>query len=545
MRFSLAHVLEWANVPLSTLGASGANARVPFTTVSMSSRPDGWPPMRPGGLFVAIRGERRDGHDFVADAFSNGAIAALVDHVPTHIAPAVRDGRVRVVDLSQRGPTHPAPATSLAGERSDDTAAPVRDAGDGRVPDPGRVPEEGHVLVIVDPSVGTMATLQQLGGWWRRRWGRPVVAIAGSVGKTTTKDLVTAVVSAQFRTLGTAGNLNNELGLPITLLGLHAEHEVGAVEIGISAPGEMATFAAIAAPDVVVMTRIDVEHLEFLRDIETVAYEEGALIASLPASGTAVLNADDPRVLAMAGRTAARVATYGVEAPGAHTRAEDVRSRGVDGVTFRLCHGGKRAEVRLPLAGRHFVSAALAGAAAGFAMGCGWEAVVSGLESTPTAPRIRVLRPADDFVLIDDTYNASPASCLAALELLAESPGTRVAVLGDMLELGDFGAEAHATVGAHVPDSADALIAVGPESRATAAAATAHGLNPFNVMWVPRAADASDAFDTWRRASGVVGPLSVLVKGSRGMRMELATRDLERRAATTRSAATRRTGERS
>jgi UDP-N-acetylmuramoyl-tripeptide--D-alanyl-D-alanine ligase len=178
-------------------------------------------------------------------------------------------------------------------------------------------------------------------------------------------------------------------------------------------------------------------------------------------------------------------------------------------------------------------------------MGCGWEAVVSGLESTPTAPRIRVLRPADDFVLIDDTYNASPASCLAALELLAESPGTRVAVLGDMLELGDFGAEAHTTVGAHVPDSADALIAVGPESRATANAATAHGLNPFNVMWVPRAADASDAFDTWRRASGVVGPLSVLVKGSRGMRMELATRDLERRAATTRSAATRRTGERS
>ena len=545
MRFSLAHVLEWANVPLSTLGASGATARVPFTTVSMSSRPDGWPPMRPGGLFVAIHGERRDGHDFVADAFANGATAALVDHVPTHIAPAVQDGRVRVVDLSQRSPTHPAPSTPWQGSPSrrqtskrwardeNHTAAPEINAADG------------DVLVVVDLSVGTMATLQQLGGWWRRRWGRPIVAIAGSVGKTTTKDLVTAVVSAQFRTLGTAGNLNNELGLPITLLGLHAEHEVGAVEIGISAPGEMAAFAAIAAPDVVVMTRIDVEHLEFLRDIETVAYEEGALIASLPASGTAVLNADDPRVLAMAKRTAARVATYGVDAPDAQTRAEDVRSRGVDGVTFRLCHAGESAEVRLPLAGRHFVSAATAAAAAGFAMGCGWEAVVYGLESTPTAPRIRVSRPADDFVLIDDTYNASPASCLAALELLAESPGTRVAILGDMLELGDFSAEAHATVGAQVPGSADALIAVGPESRATAHAATAHGLDPFNVVWIPRAADASDAFDTWRRASGVVGPLSVLVKGSRGMRMELATHDLERLAPTARSAAIRHTGERS
>ena len=498
MRFSLAHVLEWANMPLASLGANAAGASVPFAIVSMSSRPDGWPPMRPGGLFVAIRGERRDGHDFIADAFANGATAALVDHVPEQFARAV------TVRLG---------------------AGVVAGGSDGNS-------GEGPVLVVVDPTVGTMSTLQQLGGWWRQRWGRPLVAIAGSVGKTTTKDLVTAVLSAQFRTHGTVGNLNNELGLPITLLGLDANHEVGAVEIGISAPGEMATFAAIAAPNVVVMTRIDAEHLEFLHDIETVAQEEGTLIETLPASGTAVLNADDPRVLAMAGRLSAsvRIATYGVDSPGAHTRAEEVRSRGVDGVTFRLCHDGKSAVVQLPLAGRHFVSAALAGAAAGFAMGCGWDAVVSGLESTPTAPRIRVLRPADDFVVIDDTYNASPASCFAALELLAESPGTRVAILGDMLELGDSSTEAHASVGARVPDSADALIAVGPESRTTADVARAHGLDPADVMWVPRASDASDAFDTWRRTSGAEGPLSLLVKGSRGMRMELVSHDLERSA---------------
>jgi UDP-N-acetylmuramoyl-tripeptide--D-alanyl-D-alanine ligase len=505
MRFSLAHMLQWAGVP----GNSRADA--PFSTVSMSSRPDGWPPMRPGGLFVAIRGERRDGHDFVADAFENGAIAALVDHVPEKFARDVEDGRVRVIDLALR------------------LAEPLSDAGGTE-----------RILVVVDPSIGTLATLQRLGQWWRQRWGRPVVAIAGSVGKTTTKDLVTAILSQQFQTHGTAGNLNNELGLPMTLLGLEFDHEVAAVEIGISAPGEMATFAAIASPDVAVMTRIEVEHLEFLRDIDTVAREEGELVATLPTSGTAVLNADDPRVLAMASRTSARVVTYGVENPGAQIRAEDVRSLGLDGLAFRLCHEGRSANVRVPLVGRHFVSAALAGAAAGFAMGCSWEAILAGLALTPKTPRIRVLRPIDDLLVIDDTYNASPASCIAALELLSETPGTRIAVLGDMLELGDFSPEAHAIVGARVPRHADALIAVGAESRAIVDAATAHGMDPLSVMWVREASDAYDAYETWRRASGVVGRASVLVKGSRGMHMEIVTRDLERLARESRVASTSR-----
>jgi UDP-N-acetylmuramoyl-tripeptide--D-alanyl-D-alanine ligase len=354
------------------------------------------------------------------------------------------------------------------------------------------------------------------------------VAIAGSVGKTTTKDLITAVLSRQFRTHGTAGNLNNELGLPITLLGLHAEHDVAAVEIGISAVGEMATFAALAAPDVAVVTKIDAEHLEFLRDIDTVAHEEGVIVQGLTSLGTAVLNSDDPRVLAMAERTSARIVTFG-EAPRddghrrdrPHTFATDVRPLGMDGVEFRLCHDGRREVVRLPLVGRHFVSAALAAAGAGFAVGCSWDAVVAGLQAKPAAPRIRVLRPSDALQIIDDTYNASPASCLAALNLLQDSSGTRVAVLGDMLELGDFAPEAHAAVGAFVARRADVLIAVGDASRAVADSATAQGMAAGTVFWVPRAADALDVFETWRRASGAVGRFTVLVKGSRGMRMEL------------------------
>ena len=205
--------------------------------------------MRPGGLFVAIGGGRRDGHDFVADALANGAAAALVDHVPDDVSPSVAAGHVQVLHLS---------------------AATGWDLSRETVP----------TLAVVDPGTGTMATLQALGGWWRRRWGGPVVAIAGSVGKTTTKDLTVAVLSRQFRTLGTEGNLNNELGLPITLLRLTPEHAVAAVEIGISAPGEMAAFSAIASPDVAVMTRIEAEHLEFLHDIETVAREEMMDIAA-------------------------------------------------------------------------------------------------------------------------------------------------------------------------------------------------------------------------------------------------------------------------
>lgn len=532
MRFSLAHILEWATetskrgalidhvhdrAPVGQRSQAGPQ---PFSTVTMSSRADGWPPMLPGGLFVAVRGAVRDGHIFVADAFGNGAIAALVDHIPTHLENDVAAGTVRVIHLAHDQPD----AQSLRG-RVD--GAPHRAYGHGGM-GADRLASHPKTLVLVDPTVGTMAALQQLGGWWRRRWGRPVVAIAGSVGKTTTKDLVAAILSRQYRTLGTAGNLNNELGLPITLLGLHGDHDIAAVEIGISARGEMEAFAAIAAPDVAIVTRIEAEHLEFLRDIEIVAHEEGTIIAALTASGTAVLNADDPRVLAMAHRTTARVVTYGTVARDdlrTHTFSTDVRSLGVDGVEFRLWHDGHSELVQLPLAGRHFVSNALAAAAAGFAVGCSWTTVLSGLQDKPTAPRVRVIRPSPGMLVIDDSYNASPASCFAALDLLADSPGTRVAVLGDMLELGDFATEAHATVGAYVPSRADVLIAVGDASRVIADSATAGGMPSPHVFWVPRAADAFDAFETWQRATRAVGRFTVLVKGSRGMRMELASQN--------------------
>ena len=175
------------------------------------------------------------------------------------------------------------------------------------------------------------------------------------------------------------------------------------------------------------------------------------------------------------------------------------------------------------LSARAEVGAALAAAAAGLALGVSRESVVAGLESMPVAPRVRVLRPDDALVVIDDTYNASPASCIAALDLLAEAPGVHVAILGDMLELGDSTAEAHRIVGAHVPGRATRLIAVGEASRGIAAAAITGGMAPCDVTWVPHAADAAGAFETWRRASGASTRFTVLVKGSRGMRMEQVT----------------------
>ncbi len=502
MEAHLADLLEWGNVPPADRFA--VRHRAPFTTVTMSSRPDGYPPMRPGGLFVAIRGHARDGHEFVRDAFANGASAAIVDHVPDDLSQAIRDGTISIITLPGGGTPHP-----------------IDDWPGGAPLPPGK-----PVLVRVNPEIGTMAALQRFGSWWRDRWARPVVAIAGSVGKTSTKDLVVSVLSRRFRTLGTAGNLNNELGLPITLLGLESAHEVAAVEIGISAPGEMATFAGLASPDCAVMTRIEAEHMEFLHDLETVAREEGTLVEFLRPGGTAVLNLDDPVVAAMGNRTRARVATYG-EAPGAATRAEGVRAIGLDGIAFRLVHDGRQADVHLPLAGRHFVAAALAAAATGFALGCDWPEVIAGLEAPPTSPRVRVARVHDRLVIIDDTYNASPASCLAALDLLAGCDGTRVAVLGDMFELGEHEAPAHAQVGAYVAGRAHALVAVGNASRGIARAAIDAGMDREAVSWVARAADAPGALETWRHASGTSGRLTVLVKGSRGMRMEDAVRALD------------------
>lgn len=462
-----------------------------FSTVTMDSRRQGSPPMRPGGLFVAIRGETRDGHDFTGDALANGAVAALVASIPAPLRDAVDSGAVRVLDFREATGSGPSPEVDwhhLAGR---------------------------PILFLVDDP---QRALQQVAAWWRRHQRARVIAITGSVGKTTTKDLIAAVLEQRYTVLRTEGTFNNELGLPIMLLRLTSAYDLAVLEVGISDIGEMATFAGIAGPDVAVVTRVAPAHLHRLYDIDTVEREKGDLVAALRPGGLAILNADDPRVARMAtrleARTDARTSTYG-ESSRSDVRGTDIKSQGLSGISFQLQHAGYQATATVPLVGRHFVSAALAAAVVGFAEGCSWAEVLAGLAQPVPSQRLRPVPLADDAWLLDDSYNASPAACLAALDVLAQAPGDHLAVLGDMLELGDYAPVAHWEVGAYVPGRADTLVTLGKLARHIAAAARAGGMAPDQVVECGTIYAAIAAIAA-RRTPG----MTVLVKGSRGMRMD-------------------------
>ena len=450
--FSFGDLVAWRHDGDGARPVSPAERIHVFSTVTHSSLKDGSPPMLPGGLFVAVKA-RRDGHDFVADAFRNGAYAALVSRIPPG------------VDASR--------------------------------------------MILVDDTV---AALQRCAAWWRRQHAARVIALTGSVGKTTTKDLVTHILAQRGTTLSTRGNLNNEYGLPFMLLELTPAHQYAVLEIGISAIGEMATFAGIAQADVAIVTRVAPAHLEFFGTVETVEQEKGRLVEPLAETGLAVLNADDPRVARMRERTRARAITFGL-AREADVRAEAVQPLGFQGVRFDLVRDAARRSVTLPLIGEHFVSCALAASTAAFEEGATWDQVVQGLERPLTNRRLEPIVLPNGVTLLDDTYNASPAAMRAALDVLGACDGRRIAVLGDMFELGEAGPPAHREVGAYVPSRADALLAVGDLGKEIAAGARAAGLD--DVTWTATPAEAA----------AVLGPRLaprdfVLVKGSRGMRMD-------------------------
>ena len=451
-QFSLGDLLAWQHDGEGAVPAGPDERLHIFSTVTHSSLTDGSPPMLPGGLFVAIKA-RRDGHDFVADAFRNGARAALVSRVPAG------------VDASK--------------------------------------------LVLVDDTV---SALQRIAAWWRVQHAARVIALTGSVGKTTTKDLLTNILRRRRSVLSTRGNLNNEYGLPFMLLELTEALDHAVLEIGISAPGEMETFAGIARADVAIVTRVAPAHLEFFGDVDTVEREKGKLVEALPSSGTAILNADDPRVVAMSSRTSARVVTYGI-AETADVRASSVEPLGFQGVRFDLLRAGERRTVELPLTGSHFVTCALAAAASAFEEGASWDDVVRGLESPLENRRLDPLVLPNGVTLLDDTYNASPAAMRAALDVLRACRGRRIAVLGDMFEMGAAGPAAHREVGSYVPGCADALIAVGELGREIAAGARTAGLD--DVSWIESPNDAPALLGPRLTAGDYV-----LVKGSRGMRMD-------------------------
>ena len=421
--------------------------------------------VEPGNLFVALPGERTDGHAFIGAALAAGAAAALVARPPE---PA---------DLTGRDAT---------------------------------------VVLVDDP----LRALQAVAGAWRARFDPLVVGITGSIAKTSTKEAVAAVLGAALPTLRNEGNLNNEIGLPLTVLRLRAEHRAAVLEMGMYVGGEIADLARIGRPEIGVVTAVQPVHLSRIGTIEAVEQAKGELVEALPADGVAILNADDERVRRMAARTAARTMTYGFAAD-ADVHAEQVMSRGSDGMTFDLVTPDGRRPVVIPTLGRLAVHNALAGAAVGIAAGLALDTIVAALALGWSAPHRGQLIRAGDITIVDDSYNASPGSVTAALELLGGMPGRRIAVLGEMLELGDEHESGHARVGAAAAGVVDRLVVVGVGATAIAAGARSAGLADGAVTLVADRAAARDRLLAELRPGDVV-----LVKASRGIALDLLVDEL-------------------
>ncbi len=437
----------------------------------------------PGSLFIALPGQHHDGHDFVADAFRRGAVLALVHReVPDCPTLDVRRGLDRAAWAQFQLPACLRVADSLRG-------------------------------------------LQTLARFWRQQLSHlRVVGITGSVGKTSTKELVAQMLEQRYRVLKNPGNYNNEIGLPLTLLHARPDHEWAVLEMGFYVPGDIALLCDIARPHIGVITNIGLVHAERAGSQEAIARGKAELLQALPAEGAAVLNYDDPWVRDMAGQTAARILFYGLT-PEADLWASDVVGLGLDGVRFVFHYQGQRVPVQAPLLGRHAVYTALRAAAVGLLAGFDWATVLQGLRARAAQSRIQPRTTPKGALILDDTYNAAPQSVQAALQLLADVPARRkIAVLGDMLELGPYEAEAHRQVGRWAAEVADELLTFGERARLMAEAALQAGMARSRVAAF--AADELDALVAYLRP--LAGPDAVvLVKGSRGMRMERIVAALE------------------
>jgi len=418
----------------------------------------------PGSCYVALEGERTDGHLFVAEALRAGALAALVSR-PVEVPPDVDAAIVRVAD-------------------------PLR-------------------------------ALGELAAWWRARHAVRVVGITGSTGKTIAKEITADALSRTLTTLRNEGNLNSETGLPMTLLRLDGSHEAAVLEMSMYTVGEIAWLAEIARPEVGVVLAVHPAHLERAGSIERIALAKSELPAALPPDGLAVLNADDPAVDAMRHVTAAPVRTFGLGS-GADVRAEEIVSRGLAGTEFTLIAAWGTRRVRSGMPGRHLVPHALAAAAVAERFEVPLDDVEAALAAgSHAAHRMHVVEAASGATLVDDTYNASPVSVGAALDFLEETPAAagrrRIAVLGDMLELGPDEERLHREVGVRAAAVADAIVAVGPRGRWMADAARSAGHSRVSM-----AEDADEAAAMLERDVAPGPGDIVLLKASRGIGLDRA-----------------------
>lgn len=443
-----------------------------------------------GALFVALPGENVDGHDYVMDAFENGAALAFIQQeLKAHL-----------------------PVLDLRNQVDAETLRSALAALDPRAPFCIRVED-------------CLAALHKTAGFWRSRLNIRIIGITGSVGKSTTKEVIADVINQRYRTLKNPGNLNNEIGLPLTLLSLTEAHERAVLEMGFYVPGEIELLCELAKPDIGVVTMIGTVHASRAGTQEAIARGKAELVISLPPApqGVAVLNYDDPWVRSMADQTAARIFYYGLS-PEAKLWADEVEGWGLDGISFRLHYRHEVVYLRVPLIGRHSVHTALRAAAVGLIEGLSWQEIVDGLHSERTQLRLVTVRSQSGALILDDTYNASPESTLAALNLLEELDGHKIAVLGDMLELGIYEERGHEEVGVRAAEVVDELVTVGERGKLIAQAAWQAGLSKKVITAV---ADCTRAIEYLNEH--LTGEDVVLVKGSRSMQMDRIVTALEAR----------------
>lgn len=425
-----------------------------------------------GMAFFALPGERTDGHRFLDAAVAAGAAAIVVSATPA------ADAVDRLLAAS-----------------------------------PGL-----SIIAVADTGAALLAAARA----WRDRWTPLVVGVTGSLAKTSTKEQIAEVLSERWDVLRNEGNENNEVGLPLTLLRSGPRHGALVLEMGLYVEGDIALLADLARPTIGVVTAVRGVHLSRAGTIEAIARGKRELIEALPPGGTAVLNADDPIVTAWDAPAGVDVLRYGFDAAAGVT-ATDVVSLGAEGMAFTLVLPDARRKVRTPALGRHSVHNALAAAAVGWAAGLDAATIARGVARGFRAPHRTALVRLPDRLVLDDSYNASPDSMVAALDLLATLPGRRVAVLGQMLELGDGAQEGHDRVGRHAAAVADVLLAVGDEAAGIAEGAAASGMSRAALVRLPD----RDAAAAWLAAESRPGD-AILVKASRGAALDLLVSDLER-----------------
>jgi UDP-N-acetylmuramoyl-tripeptide--D-alanyl-D-alanine ligase len=468
MRWTITQVAD----ALGTRPGAGLDALARVAGVSIDSRA-----IRAGELFIAIHGPRHDGHDHVASALERGAIAVVVAvaQLPRY-ADAVRDRCIAVGD--------------------------------------------------------TFEALKQLARAVRQSWGGKIAGITGSVGKTTTKEILAALLGAKLRVLKSEGNLNNEYGLPLTLFRLEETHQAAVLEMGMSRRGELARLAAIAWPDVGVVTRVSPAHLEFFASVDDIALAKRELIEGLNGrESTAVLNADDSRVAAFGAFAPGRVLTYGIEKQ-AFFMAQDIEDRGALGSAFDYVSPEGRVRLELNVPGRHAIANALAALAAASVWGIGAAEAQSVFRSL-RAPAMRgeLLRFSNGAALINDSYNSSPAALQAMTELLAATPNFRRRILaaGEMRELGAASPELHREAGQFAAKTGkiDWVIGVAGNAAQIVEGAVAGGVPPARATFFATPAEAAEFL------AGFIGEGDLLlVKGSRGVKMEQIVETLIARHAT-------------